>query len=156
MAGQKGTGSDHVEYTANKDATGQVVGRMPTFLLAMTEEEREVMEKKLVRKIDARLLIMLVVMYILNYLDRNNIASAKLAGLDKDLDLKGNQYQVSRLYFFLHPLCFYFFFSFSFSFFQKTAKMFLFLLTALDLRQHPIRWLPVDARFAPPSSFLGR
>ncbi|KAJ5973707.1 MFS general substrate transporter [Penicillium waksmanii] len=93
MAGQKGTGSDHVEYTANKDATDQVVGRMPTFLLAMTEEERELMEKKLVRKIDARLLIMLVVMYILNYLDRNNIASAKLAGLDKDLNLKGNQYQ---------------------------------------------------------------
>ncbi|CAI7652579.1 unnamed protein product [Penicillium pancosmium] len=93
MAGQKGTGPDHVEYTANKDATGQVVGRMPTFLLAMTEEEREMMEKKLVRKIDARLLIMLVVMYILNYLDRNNIASAKLAGLDKDLNLKGNQYQ---------------------------------------------------------------
>ncbi|KAJ5764135.1 MFS general substrate transporter [Penicillium manginii] len=93
MAGQKGTGSDHVEYTANKDVTGQVVGRMPTFLLGMTEEERELMEKKLVRKIDARLLIMLVVMYILNYLDRNNIASAKLAGLDKDLNLKGNQYQ---------------------------------------------------------------
>ncbi|KAJ5408582.1 hypothetical protein N7509_002465 [Penicillium cosmopolitanum] len=98
MAAQKGTGSDHVEYTANKDATGQVVGRMPTFLLAMTEEEREVMEKKLVRKIDARLLIMLVVMYILNYLDRNNIASAKLAGLDKDLNLKGNQYQPGCLY----------------------------------------------------------
>lgn len=96
MTDQKGNGSDHVEYTVNKDVTGQAVGRMPTFLLAMTEEERELMEKKLVRKIDARLLIMLVVMYILNYLDRNNIASAKLAGMDKDLNLKGNQYQVRR------------------------------------------------------------
>ncbi|CAI7637271.1 unnamed protein product [Penicillium manginii] len=121
MAGQKGTGSDHVEYTANKDVTGQVVGRMPTFLLGMTEEERELMEKKLVRKIDARLLIMLVVMYILNYLDRNNIASAKLAGLDKDLNLKGNQYQAKMCW-----------------------------LTVLDLRQHPIRWISIDARFAAP------
>lgn len=96
MTGPKGTDPDHVEYTANKDATGQVVGRMPTFLLGMTPEEREIMEKKLVRKIDSRLLIMIVVMYILNYLDRNNIASAKLAGLDKDLNLQGDQYQVRR------------------------------------------------------------
>lgn len=94
MSGQKQTDPDHVEYTVNKGSTAQAVGRMPAFLLEMTEEEREAMEKKLVRKIDARLLIMLVVMYILNYLDRNNIASAKLAGLDKDLNLKGNQYQV--------------------------------------------------------------
>ncbi|KAJ5085766.1 MFS general substrate transporter [Penicillium argentinense] len=94
MSGPKGTVVDHVEHTANKDATGQV-GRMPTFLLSLTEEERVQMEKKLVRKIDARLLIMIVVMYILNYLDRNNIASAKLAGLDMDLNLKGDQYQTT-------------------------------------------------------------
>jgi hypothetical protein len=35
------------------------------------------MERKLVRNVDLRLLIMILVMYILNYLDRNNYASAK-------------------------------------------------------------------------------
>lgn len=31
--------------------------------------------------------------YILNYLDRNNIAAARLAGLEQDLQLVGSQYQ---------------------------------------------------------------
>lgn len=38
---------------------------------------------------------LVVIMYILNYLDRNNISTAKLAGLQTDLRLVGNQYQVS-------------------------------------------------------------
>jgi hypothetical protein len=95
MPASKGSASDHVEYTPSKDDdTTDLAGRMPTCLVTLTAEERELMEKKLVRKIDSRLLIMMVVMYILNYLDRNNIASAKLAGLEEDLNLKGEQYQV--------------------------------------------------------------
>lgn len=46
----------------------------------------------LVRKIDLRLLPMVILMYILNYLDRNNIAAARLAGLESDLSLTGTQY----------------------------------------------------------------
>lgn len=38
---------------------------------------------------------LVVIMYILNYLDRNNISTAKLAGLQKDLNLVGNQYQIA-------------------------------------------------------------
>lgn len=34
-------------------------------------------------------------MYILNYLDRNNIAVAKLYGLPEDLGLVGAQYQTA-------------------------------------------------------------
>jgi hypothetical protein len=33
--------------------------------------------------------------YILNYLDRNNIASARLAGLETDLKLTSSQYETS-------------------------------------------------------------
>lgn len=36
---------------------------------------------------------MVVIMYILNYLDRNNIAAAGLSGLNEDLTLKGDQFQ---------------------------------------------------------------
>ncbi|KAI5777933.1 major facilitator superfamily domain-containing protein [Geopyxis carbonaria] len=53
------------------------------------------LERTLVRKIDARLLPMVVLMYILNYLDRNNIAAARLAGLEDELALTGTQYQTS-------------------------------------------------------------
>lgn len=38
---------------------------------------------------------MIIAMYVLNYLDRNNISTAKLAGLQTDLHLAGNEYQVS-------------------------------------------------------------
>lgn len=78
-----------------KDNPNTLAGRMPEFLRGLSAEERDDMEKKLVRKVDTRLLIMIVVMYILNYLDRNNIASAKLAGLEKDLGMHGDQYLVN-------------------------------------------------------------
>ncbi|CAG8294995.1 unnamed protein product [Penicillium salamii] len=94
MSSPKGNVPDHVEYSPGKDDDNvHLDSQMPMFLVNLSLEEREKMEKKLVRKIDTRLLIMIVVMYILNYLDRNNIASAKLAGLEEDLNLKGEQYQ---------------------------------------------------------------
>ncbi|KAJ6079707.1 MFS general substrate transporter [Penicillium canescens] len=90
MPVSKGSASDHVEYTPGKDDdTNDLADRMPACLVILSSEERDLVEKKLLRKIDLRLLIMMVVMYILNYLDRNNIASAKLAGLEEDLNLKG-------------------------------------------------------------------
>ncbi|CAG8002530.1 unnamed protein product [Penicillium salamii] len=96
MSSSKGNVPDHVEYSPGKDDDNvHLASQMPTCLVNLSLEEREKMEKKLVRKIDIRLLIMIVVMYILNYLDRNNIASAKLAGLEEDLNLKGEQYQTS-------------------------------------------------------------
>lgn len=39
------------------------------------------------------LMPLLVLFYILNYLDRQNIASARLANLERDLGLKGTEYQ---------------------------------------------------------------
>jgi hypothetical protein len=45
----------------------------PAYVASLSPEEREQAERALVRKIDLRLLPMLIVMYILNYLDRNNI-----------------------------------------------------------------------------------
>ncbi|MCJ1475524.1 hypothetical protein MMC13_004187 [Lambiella insularis] len=67
----------------------------PPLIRDLTREERHRLELALVRKIDFRLLPMIVLMYILNYLDRNNIASARLAGLEKDLNLSSTQYQTA-------------------------------------------------------------
>ncbi|KAI1332832.1 MFS general substrate transporter [Xylariaceae sp. FL0255] len=69
--------------------------RVPEIIARLTPEQRNELEKRLVRKIDWRLLPMIVIMYILNYIDRNNIAAAKLAGLPEALNLKGNEYQTS-------------------------------------------------------------
>ncbi|KAL4795679.1 major facilitator superfamily domain-containing protein [Aspergillus venezuelensis] len=65
----------------------------PAYVAALSPEEREAAEKALIRKIDVRLLPIIIIMYILNYLDRNNIAAARLAGLEDDLELVGVQYQ---------------------------------------------------------------
>ena len=67
----------------------------PEYVRNMTPEERIQIEGKLKRKIDIRLMPMIVLMYIMNYLDRNNIAAAKLAGIIPDLKLKGPEFQVS-------------------------------------------------------------
>ncbi|KAF7164284.1 hypothetical protein CNMCM5623_008924 [Aspergillus felis] len=69
----------------------------PAYVAGLSPEERRKAERALVRKIDIRLLPMLVIMYILNYLDRNNIAAARLAGLEDDLGMKknSNQYQTA-------------------------------------------------------------
>ena len=53
----------------------------PELVVKLSPEERAHAERALTKKIDLRLLPMLILMYIMNYLDRNNIAAARLAGL---------------------------------------------------------------------------
>jgi hypothetical protein len=51
----------------------------PPYVRALSPEERVHAEAAPVRKIDFRLVPPIIVMYIMNYLDRNNIAAARLA-----------------------------------------------------------------------------
>jgi hypothetical protein len=73
----------------------------PDFVQKWSQDERDHFESQLRRKIDFRLLPMVILMYILNYLDRNNIASARIAGpngkgIQDELGLSSTQYQVRR------------------------------------------------------------
>lgn len=63
------------------------------------KEERALLERSLLRKLDRRMSI-LVLIYILNYIDRNNAAAARLRGFEEDLRLEGNQFAsvLSALY----------------------------------------------------------
>ncbi|KAF7618476.1 putative allantoate permease [Aspergillus flavus] len=58
-------------------------------------EFRSTVEKELLRKIDARILPLIVVIYLFNYLDRNSITQARLYGLQEDTGLKGAEYQTA-------------------------------------------------------------
>ena len=103
-------GSTNVENARRQRA------QVPEFILSLTPEEREVLEKKLKRKIDLRLLPAVIIMYIMNYIDRcvgsvlfvpcavpwltagrisNNIAAARLAGLERDLNLTSTEFQTA-------------------------------------------------------------
>ncbi|KIW77637.1 hypothetical protein Z517_07469 [Fonsecaea pedrosoi CBS 271.37] len=63
-------------------------------------------EKKLLRKIDLRLIPILWAMYIFNYLDRTNIGNAKVGGMEKDLSLSSSDYSLVLSIFFVAYLLF--------------------------------------------------
>ena len=80
---------DHVSHASLDAVPSMRTKREPPELVrAMSPEERQRQERALTRKIDFRLLPMIILMYIMNYLDRNNIAAARLAGLE-DSKAKG-------------------------------------------------------------------
>ncbi|CAG9989254.1 unnamed protein product [Clonostachys byssicola] len=68
---------------------------MPEELAALSDEDREKLGKKATLKMDIVIMPVLVIMYILNYLDRQNIASAKLANIEQDLNMSPVQYQTA-------------------------------------------------------------
>lgn len=58
-------------------------------------------EKKLLRKVDLHLLPLFTVLYLLSFLDRGNIGNAKIEGLEDDLGLVNNQYNMCLTIFFI-------------------------------------------------------
>lgn len=58
----------------------------------MYPEIRQAAERRLVRKLDFRLLPTIVIIFIMNYIDRVAITSARLKGLESDLGLTNLQY----------------------------------------------------------------
>lgn len=101
MFGKRVTGDDKVytaEHIDHADmAKADVTSRrneMPELVRLLSPDERHRLETKLRQRIDLRLMPMLILMYLMNYLDRNNIATARLAGLEEELELTQTQYQV--------------------------------------------------------------
>lgn len=73
----------------NADAA---TNRMPESLRNMEEEEIARMNKKLVRKMDLIILPIIGILYILNYIDRQNLAAAKLQGIMDDLNMTTQEF----------------------------------------------------------------
>lgn len=67
---------------------------MAVFLSYEPEYRRQV-EKQLLRKIDTRILPLIMLIYLFNYLDRNSITQARLYGLEKETGLEGAEYQTA-------------------------------------------------------------
>ncbi|KAK2026761.1 major facilitator superfamily transporter [Colletotrichum zoysiae] len=57
-------------------------------------------EKKILRKMDTRLIPMLALLYLLSFLDRGNIGNAKIEGLQEDLNITPDQYNLCLTVFF--------------------------------------------------------
>ncbi|KAG1793183.1 uncharacterized protein HD556DRAFT_524895 [Suillus plorans] len=67
--------------------------------LPLDNIDRSTVEKRLLRKLDLRVAF-LVLVYIMNIMDRTNVAAARLRGFEEDLDMTGNQFNtlISILY----------------------------------------------------------
>ncbi|KAL8372591.1 hypothetical protein RB595_002097 [Gaeumannomyces hyphopodioides] len=57
-------------------------------------------KKRVIRKIDLRLLPMLMILYLMTYLDKTNIGNAKIEGLLESLHMTGDQYNIALSVFF--------------------------------------------------------
>jgi len=63
-------------------------------------------QRRLVSKIDLRVVPVLSILYLLAFLDRTNIANASVFGLQKDLKLTGTQYNTALTIFFVPYIAF--------------------------------------------------
>ena len=63
-------------------------------------------ERRLMWKIDRHLVPPLCILYLLAFLDRVNIANARLFSLEKDLGLVENQYNIALVIFFVPYIAF--------------------------------------------------
>ena len=85
----------HVKIVEDKPIAR--VDELPEILRQYTTTELEAMEKSIVRKLDIRTLPILVILFIVNILDRNTIANARLGGLEAELGMSDKQYQTALM-----------------------------------------------------------
>jgi hypothetical protein len=85
---------DSADYGLEKSKS-QINGFVPEILQRYSNEELAAMEKRLVRRLDLRCLPILIILFLLNILDRNAIANARLGGLEETLGLSDRQYQTA-------------------------------------------------------------
>jgi hypothetical protein len=62
---------------------------------AKDDEWKSFHAKQLLRKVDIRLIPLLILMYLLNFLDRSNLAQARLGTLEEDLKMKGTDFNLA-------------------------------------------------------------
>ncbi|KAF2854796.1 MFS nicotinic acid transporter-like protein Tna1 [Plenodomus tracheiphilus IPT5] len=77
------------------------IDNLPDPDAGLSEEERAAADKKLLRKLDLKLIPWLSFLYLISFLDRTNIGNAKVDGLQKDLHLTDGQYSASLTIFFV-------------------------------------------------------
>ncbi|KIW47398.1 uncharacterized protein PV06_00096 [Exophiala oligosperma] len=67
----------------------------------LTEEEKSRLDRQLVRKLDLKLIPWLTLLYLASFLDRTNVGNAKIEGLQEDLKMTNNQYNLGLAIFFI-------------------------------------------------------
>ncbi|KAJ6782851.1 hypothetical protein PWT90_02850 [Aphanocladium album] len=111
-----------VERIQNVADKGGVLENQPA--AGLPAEFAHLDEKKILRKMDLRLIPVLAVLYLLSFLDRGNIGNANIEGLSDDLHLTPDQYNWCLTVFF-----------FTYAAFEVPSNLML-------KKLRPSRWLP--------------
>ncbi|KAF3762031.1 MFS general substrate transporter [Cryphonectria parasitica EP155] len=74
---------------------------LPEEITHLTHDEQQQLNKRLTRRLDCTVMPVVFVLFLLNILDRNNIASAKITGLTETLSITDEQYNTCLLMFYL-------------------------------------------------------
>jgi len=82
--------ADQLEHVQTKE------GGQHTFVRPSAQEEAAV-----IRKLDWRLLSITFLLYSLAVLDRSNLGNARLAGMEDDIDLSGDRYNLLGTVFYI-------------------------------------------------------
>ncbi|KFA68079.1 hypothetical protein S40285_02597 [Stachybotrys chlorohalonatus IBT 40285] len=98
---------EHVERIDTRGSVPRPMGADPTpeewarHFDGQDEAWHKGFDKQLLRKVDRRLMPMLVLMYLLNFLDRSNLAQARQGTLEEDLGMSGTDFNLATAIFFV-------------------------------------------------------
>jgi hypothetical protein len=71
------------------------------YIHSQRETNLSLQDRKLLRKLDLKLIPWLSFLYLISFLDRTNIGNAKVDGLQQDLNMTDSQYNLSLTIFFI-------------------------------------------------------
>ena len=83
---------NHDDYASQNTHVRNEKGTVPANDSLPAPDFSHIDEKKVLRKMDMRLIPMLALLYLLSFLDRGNIGNAKIEGMVEDLGMTGPQY----------------------------------------------------------------
>ncbi|KAJ1304616.1 hypothetical protein OPQ81_005758 [Rhizoctonia solani] len=89
--------SEKVRITTIENRSVKSLSSDPQPKASWSEEE----ERRLIRKLDWRILPVVIILYLANFIDRTNVGNAKVAGLEKDIGLVGYQYNIGLSIFYI-------------------------------------------------------
>lgn len=84
--------ADAKEHLAELDGRHDGTPVLPDSLVGVSEDEMKKIERRAILKLDFIIMPAITILYILNYLDRQNLAASKLAGIMEDLDMTVQQF----------------------------------------------------------------
>ena len=88
---------DYIEVNHNKYANVGLTQEETDFYENFPDDKR----KKMIRKVDVRLVPVLALLYLMAHIDRANIGNAKIEGMVEDLNMTGIQYNIALSLFFI-------------------------------------------------------